>query len=785
MRVAADLLAIAASSILLVTSAASAAGSTSKQTYAQRQSSPGRVFGVPPELQSRYVPGPHGYFTCADGHTEIPFSAVNDDYCDCPGDGSDEPGTSACAAFGARIEQDEKSNALVPTSHRFYCQNAGHVGAFIRSSRVNDGVCDPECCDGSDEYDSGVHCPNTCAEIGERLRRAAAEQAHVQAEGGRVKVQMLEHAANWRAHYLAELKATEKRAAVIDTLTYDLEIIKDREEAAEAASSAQSGATDDTADSNSDASRADALIALRSDMRDVLHHVQQTRRDAVAALVALKRDHNPNFHDMAVLEAVRAATELEKQFMWTGESYGNAAGLNTRLLSDVMVEETEYLELMRGTPHGPPAEPPKAGHNAEAATLVEMHTVANDVYRIRGLAARMHETRDRYVKMLTDLRRDHNVEYNDPAVRRAIVAANALEGRCDPADSALEHRYVILVLDVLDGKATPPEDQLEQNGSTVLPHSGAKKAPWQSGNWDAIRTHGSDVGSDVHHVEDYAPEVKQLLEGTIWSYSALWLRAQLFVTETVDSVAGTALSKLVAPRVVRSYQSLKGAENARDAYSKAMEERWDMDKKLVQLRHLVERDYGSDPAFTLLAAEVRQSPGPAEVEQFLSTAMVNSTGGIPFDTNGCLVGAETDDYSYHICLFDAATQRSKRDGSATRLGTFDKWAQEEDGSLVQIYKDGDYCWDAPHRSIRLTVKCGITTDLHTISEPAKCVYKALLTTPAACSVPPQQSQPSSEKQSSENAANEAHVEKTKIAATVTATAAPAPAEAYRPAHDEL
>ncbi|XP_073061074.1 uncharacterized protein [Primulina eburnea] len=53
-----------------------------------------------------------------------------------------EGGTSACPAG------------------KFYCRNAGSTPRFLFSSRVNDDICD--CCDGSDEYDGTVICPNTC-----------------------------------------------------------------------------------------------------------------------------------------------------------------------------------------------------------------------------------------------------------------------------------------------------------------------------------------------------------------------------------------------------------------------------------------------------------------------------------------------------------------------------------------------------------------------------------------------------------------------------------------------
>jgi protein kinase C substrate 80K-H len=64
----------------------------------------------------------------------IPFSRVNDGFCDCR-DPTDEPGTGSCRGAA------------------FYCANEGFHPKHVYASRVNDGICD--CCDGSDEYGPG------------------------------------------------------------------------------------------------------------------------------------------------------------------------------------------------------------------------------------------------------------------------------------------------------------------------------------------------------------------------------------------------------------------------------------------------------------------------------------------------------------------------------------------------------------------------------------------------------------------------------------------------------
>ncbi|OWK11882.1 PRKCSH [Cervus elaphus hippelaphus] len=100
-------------------------------------------------------------FTCLDGSASIPFDQVNDDYC-----------TAACP------------------NGSFHCTNTGYKPLYISSRWVNDGVCD--CCDGTDEYNSGIVCENTCKEKGRKERETLQQMAEVTREGFRLKKILIE-----------------------------------------------------------------------------------------------------------------------------------------------------------------------------------------------------------------------------------------------------------------------------------------------------------------------------------------------------------------------------------------------------------------------------------------------------------------------------------------------------------------------------------------------------------------------------------------------------------------
>ena len=140
----------------------------------------------------------------------IPFSGVNDDYCDCA-DGSDEPGTSACS-MGT-----------------FHCENVGHQPLDIPSSRVNDGLCD--CCDGSDEYATNAACLNDCREKGQAQLKELLKQRELQSQGYALKLEYVRKGKEAKQEQQQKLETVN---AQVQEKTIIRDQLKEIKEAAEA-----------------------------------------------------------------------------------------------------------------------------------------------------------------------------------------------------------------------------------------------------------------------------------------------------------------------------------------------------------------------------------------------------------------------------------------------------------------------------------------------------------------------------------------------------------------------
>ncbi len=154
--------------------------------------------GASPADSALYTADGSGHFTCRDGSKKIPFSRVNDDYCDCE-DGSDEPGTSACL------------------QGMFHCANRGDEPKTLRSMYVDDGVCD--CCDGTDEP-RGT-CKDVCFENGkETLKRVETELAD--AKNGLSKRSNLEKSVTLHHDDMTEDDATSEMNPLLAARGYYL-----------------------------------------------------------------------------------------------------------------------------------------------------------------------------------------------------------------------------------------------------------------------------------------------------------------------------------------------------------------------------------------------------------------------------------------------------------------------------------------------------------------------------------------------------------------------------------
>ncbi|KDN37781.1 hypothetical protein RSAG8_09936, partial [Rhizoctonia solani AG-8 WAC10335] len=226
--------------------------------------------GVSPRSASLYAPitstNP-ATWKCIDGSKTILYSAINDDFCDCP-DGSDEPGTSACP------------------NGTFYCTNEGHIGANIKSSRVNDGICEPECCDGSDEP-SGV-CPNQCRENGEKYRAGREAERKIRKTGAKIRSSYASY---------AKKEVTRLRGAIA-SLQKEVEEKRAEETRLKAAlehtESVDAAALEHQKQSSLYQSLlyiSPALTSLRSKQAEL-----QAKLDTLEEILAnLKRSYNPNY----------------------------------------------------------------------------------------------------------------------------------------------------------------------------------------------------------------------------------------------------------------------------------------------------------------------------------------------------------------------------------------------------------------------------------------------------------------------------------------------------------
>jgi protein kinase C substrate 80K-H len=286
-------------------------------------------------------------FSCiSDASIKLSFDRVNDNTCDCP-DGSDEPGTAACAHIDPLSPQQPlpgsgsvtaKVQAALPG---FWCANKGHIGSYIPFVYVNDGICDYDlCCDGSEEYGhvGGVKCENRCVQIGKEYKRLADEKRQKMERAAKQKNAMVSTAQQIRRKAEAKISQLNTEIQTLEAKKADLQ----KQYAA-----AQLQDRGKVVKSEGVGGKLGVLISVAksrvNELRLTLAKVVEQRnnlRSRVEELETIlgkfKEEYNPNFNDEGVKSAVKS---------WEDYAAREADSVDNRAIDsdieDVLKEDSE------------------------------------------------------------------------------------------------------------------------------------------------------------------------------------------------------------------------------------------------------------------------------------------------------------------------------------------------------------------------------------------------------------------------------------------------------------
>ncbi|KAF9580464.1 hypothetical protein BGW38_002884 [Lunasporangiospora selenospora] len=256
----------------------------------------------------------------------------------------------------------------------FYCANVGHRPAFVRSSRVNDGICDPECCDGSDEYSGvGEACPNICAEAGLTAKKEHERLLRIKKQGAKLRQGYVDYGKNLKKDLklrLEELKANSEASVKLSQETKDEldKVIQKEQEYKQQTQSEREEARK---------RQLEPLIEKQLERRDI---AQAAATRFQKTLEDLKDNHNKNFHDMAVKSTISGFDE------W-------------------VADKSKEAELN-----------PESKVESEGTLSPDQRLIAaqDEAYEYRKDIGALFQ-------LLKTMKEEYNHEYNDPAVLSAVA----------------------------------------------------------------------------------------------------------------------------------------------------------------------------------------------------------------------------------------------------------------------------------------------------------------------------------------------------------------------------
>jgi len=657
-------------------------------------------------------------FTCLgiSGLTELPASAVNDNFCDCK-DGSDEPGTAACAGV---------------TGARFYCRNSPSIGKFIYSSRVLDGICD--CCDGSDEIGTQGQsrlCPNTCVAEAAALEGERERRRQTVIEGLKSFEQSQDNATTEVAAWRAQREAV---GSEVEELTQQQEKAKAHVQEIE-----QELAQQVTAVGESTANSTQASAGSQIFFEDF---------ERVDSMSTWKQAEGGSAHVIEDPKGQRGKVLALKDCTWGGDGF-SVQGFNCN-----PAQRCKISFWARGAPwQGFSTSVKRTEHE-----LVDAHSWLAVPTAGQGFEDRLLSTRStddwvhyEYVFPSQDMFQmfgSNDVRFTTSTIH-IMVQAHGSTGFCSQT-----------MFDDFQVRKEPSVKFADSDGDLMEFKLNDKEELDVYSNGNLVTANVQDLKLDGNLISFSTWKVK-LTEGTKDLGQAVLSLSKQQAQTSKDSSPSTEPAKNNQLHHKKAKQVTQVSEYARWALDQKGEDESHEGEGLITDRSETTQDLEltktseTQEAETQIAETLtpnnsseattqdlleKAKASLKEIEKKLRTlkgrrfSLDNKLKQIAHGTRwfamiDACVSKLIQQYKYKICYFGTAKQDS------ISLGSFEGWDSitgSFSSSPVMKFTHGQRCHDGPARSLSVQLTCGAVEELLDISEPSRCSYEAHIVHPAAC-----------------------------------------------------
>jgi protein kinase C substrate 80K-H len=320
---------------------------------------------------------------------------------------------------------------------------------------------------------------------------------------------------------------------------------------------------------------------------------------------------------------------------------------------------------------------------------------------------------ERLTSLLDDLAKGYNPNYQDMAVKGAVMAYRSWRrGDDGTSDDAQEGDAADEAADEAASKLANQKPIDEEEPTTL-------NALRSDGDWPRSKLRDIVDADPLTLMDDDAFKMTQGESGILFRIHEYLPDAIVpYFEAAVDTVLDLLLKANIIAEVKRSKSRKSGNEAETENVTAARSVHRKAQDSLRQLEQELKRK----------SEDLESNP-----EKWGSEGEFKSLDGVCVDRN-------MGEYTYEFCFFKSATQKPNRGHGNVSLGRFNKFAPKDQNVKPddpafyhrQIYDAGQRCWNGPDRSLIVDFVCAPENALLDVFEGEKCIYEAKVSTPAVC-----------------------------------------------------